>query len=125
MSTRATYQIKSGFSTATLYIHHDGYFQGAASYFKDTLDLMRITDRPLLPCFLWANVRAELTGSHASHGDTEYHYDLEKEGDTEYHAGIWIVTAYKRRSYDSNEFEMEWMGPLSDFVNEFKSQEAA
>jgi hypothetical protein len=119
MSTRATYQIKSGFSTATLYIHHDGYFQGAASYFQDTLDLMRITDRPLLPCFLWANERAELTTGHQAHGDTEYHYDLEKE------AGIWIVTAYKRRSYDSNEFEMEWMGPLSDFVNEFKSQEAA
>ena len=119
MSTRATYQIKSGFSTATLYIHHDGYFQGAASYFKDTLDLMRITDRPLLPCFLWANERAELTTGHQAHGDTEYRYDLEKE------AGIWIVTAYKRMSYDSNEFQMEWMGPLSDFVNEFKSQEAA
>ncbi len=119
MSTRATYQIKSGFSTATLYIHHDGYFQGAASYFKDTLDLMRITDRPLLPCFLWANERAELTAGHEAHGDTEYHYDLEKE------AGIWIVTAYKRMSYDSNELQMEWMGPLPDFVNEFKSQEAA
>ena len=119
MSTRATYQIKSGFSTATLYIHHDGYFQGAASYFKDTLDLMRITDRPLLPCFLWANERAELTDGHEAHGDTEYRYDLEKK------TGIWIVAAYKRRSYDSDQFDMKWMGPLSDFVNEFKSQEAA
>lgn len=119
MSTRATYQIKSGISTATLYIHYDGCFQGAASYFKDTLDLMRITDRPLLPCFMWANKWAELTAGHQVHADTEYRYDVEKE------AGIWMVTAYKLRSYDSNEFEMKWMGPLSDFVNEFKSQEAA
>jgi hypothetical protein len=119
MSTRATYQIKSGFSTATLYIHHDGYLSGAAEYFKDTIDLMRISGRPLLPCFLWVNERAELTAGHEAHGDTEYHYDLERE------AGVWIVTAYKRKSYDSSDFEMEWSGPLSNFVNEYATQEAA
>jgi hypothetical protein len=119
MSTRATYQITSGFSTATLYIHHDGYFKGAASYFKDTLDLMRITDRPLLPCFLWANERAELTDGHEAHGDTEYRYDLKKEN------GIWVVIAAKRKSHACNTFEMAWWGTLSDFVNEFKFQEAA
>tara|TARA_R110000765_G_scaffold191072_2_gene296193 strand:- start:476 stop:835 length:360 start_codon:yes stop_codon:yes gene_type:complete len=119
MSTRATYQIKSGFSEATLYIHHDGYLQGAAQYFRNTLDLMRISDRDLLTCFLWANKRAELTGSHASHGDTEYRYEIEKED------GVWIVTAYKRRSYDSDDFDRVCRTSLSKFVYEYASTEAA
>jgi len=38
---------------------------------------------------------------------------------------VWIVTAYKRKSYDSSDFEMEWSGPLSNFVNEYATQEAA
>ena len=80
---------------------------------------MRISGRPLLPCFLWANERAELTAGHEAHGDTEYRYDLEKS------AGVWMVTAYKRKSYDSSEFEREWFGPLSHFVNEYATQEAA
>jgi hypothetical protein len=119
MSTRATYQIKSGFSTATFYIHHDGYLSGAASYFKDTIDLMRIGGRPLLPCFLWANERAELTDGHDAHGDTEYRYDLERK------AGIWNVTAYKRKSYDSDVFEVVYDGNLSAFVSQHATQEAA
>jgi hypothetical protein len=119
MSTRATYQIKSGFSTATFYIHHDGYLSGAASYFKDTLDLMRISGRPLLPCFLWANERAELTDEHEAHGDTEYRYDIEKRVDG------WFVAAYKRKSYDSDVFEIEWSGPIANFVSQHAKQEAA
>ena len=119
MSTRATYQIKSGFSTATLYIHHDGYLSGAASYFKDTIDLMRIKRRPLLTCFLWANERAELTDGHDAHGDTEYRYDLARQ------AGIWNVTAYKRKSYDSDVFEVVYDGNLSAFVSQHATQEAA
>lgn len=116
MLTRPT--TKGRFLT-TVYIHHDGYFEGAASYFKDTLDLMRISVRPLLPCFLWANEKAELTDGHEAHGDTEYRYDLEKN------AGIWIVTAYKRKSYDGDQFDMKWIGELSKFINEFRPQEAA
>jgi hypothetical protein len=119
MSTRATYQIKSGFSTATFYIHHDGYFEGAALYFRNTLDFMRVAERPLLPCFLWANERAELTSGHAAHGDTEYHYDLEKRH------SVWWVYAYKRQSWDSADFELEWGGPLNLFVDQFNPQEAA
>jgi hypothetical protein len=106
MSTRATYQIKSGFSTVTFYIHHDGYFEGAALYFRNTLDFMRVAERPLLPCFLWAN-------------DTEYHYDLEQR------SGVWWVYALKRQSWDTADFELEWAGPVSLFVDEFNPQEAA
>lgn len=119
MSTRATYQIKSGFSTVTFYIHHDGYFEGAALYFRNTLDFMRISERPFLPCFLWANERAELTAGHEAHGDTEYRYDLKKS------IGGWFVTAYKRQSYESDVFEIEWSGNLKNFVDQFNPQEAA
>jgi len=119
MSTRATYQIRSGFSTVTFYIHHDGYLSGAASYFKDTLDLMRISGRPLLPCFLWANKRAYLTDEHEAHGDTEYRYDIESELDD------MLVAAYKRKSYDSDVFEMEWSGPIHNFVIQHAKQGAA
>jgi hypothetical protein len=119
MSTRATYQIKSGFSTVTFYIHHDGYFEGAALYFRNTLDFMRVAERPFLPCFLWANERAELTSGHKAHGDTEYHYDLEKR------SGVWWVYALQRKSWDTADFELEWAGPVSLFVDEFNPQEAA
>lgn len=117
MSTRATYQIKSGFSKVTLYIHHDGYFEGAAQYFRKTLDLMATSDCDLLTCFLWANGRAELTGSHESHGDTEYRYDLEKE------EGEWMVTVYERRSYESDYFDKVRKTTLIQFVFEYAPTE--
>ena len=55
MSTRATYQIKSGFSTATLYIHHDGYPARRCSilYETDFRPNAYQTDRELTePAFL-------------------------------------------------------------------------
>ena len=119
MATRATYQIKTPLNTSTVYIHYDGYLPGAAEYFRNAIDLMRISGRQFLPCFLWANENAEMTKSHDWHGDTEYRYDLERS------AGVWMVTAYKRQSYNSDVFEMQWSGPLSNFVNEYATQEAA
>lgn len=119
MSTRATYQIKSGFGTVTLYIHYDGYFEGAAHYFHKTLDLMRTSERDLLPCFLWANELAELTASHEIHGDTEYRYDLAKE------EGEWMVTVYERRSYESDYFDKVRKTTLIQFVFEYAPTEAA
>jgi len=119
MSTRATYQIKTPLNTSTVYIHYDGYLSGAAEYFRDAIDLMRISGRQFLPCFLWANENAEMTKSHDWHGDTEYRYDLEKK------AGIWSVVAYKRQSYDSDVFNVVYDGNLSNFVNEYATQKAA
>ena len=102
MSTRATYQIKSGFSTATLYIHHDGYPARRCSntFRKQTLDLMRIRLTAsllnLLSC--GQTKRAELTGSHAVHmaiPNTATRPLSFKED------GVWIVNALiRRRSYD-------------------------
>lgn len=78
MSTRATYQfISRAHATVTLYVHHDGYPEGAAFYFW----LMHHSDshdRSMAARFLRANPRAEFTRSHEAHGDTEYRYTLEE-----------------------------------------------
>lgn len=80
MSTRATYRFinkeeNRNFSfNTTVYIHHDGYPDGAAAYLNHSLS------NPSKGCmatqFLRANDGAELTKSHEIHGDTEYCYDI-------------------------------------------------
>ena len=105
MSTRATY----GFSSSekpdiTLYIHHDGYPEGAAIYVRNALQESGYQarrkllgeastfehpsfQRPIPPSqrpndyftaegFIRANDRAEIARSHERHGDTEYRYDF-------------------------------------------------
>ena len=96
MSTRATYQIKTDLNHSTIYIHHDGYPSGAARYMRNAIDLMRITNRPLFPSFIWANEKAEMTESHECHGDTEYRYSLYGK------EGAWWVTAYERDFRDDS-----------------------
>ena len=109
MSTRATYQIKSGFSAATVYIHHDGYPSGAADYFMKAEFLQEKTDRSFLNCFLWANKGAEITESHEVHGDTEYRYNLYRSNN------IWRIEALKRPNYASDQFEVFFTGKLGEF----------
>ncbi len=91
MSTRATYRVKEYGNEGSLlqhfYIHHDGYPEGAAEYFKELVsNLEKLVDGPLSTCtrcrpgkvicaFGMIN-GAEFTGDHFSHGDTEYCYDI-------------------------------------------------
>ena len=73
MSTRANYIFKSGRKTlATFYIHHDGYPEGAASYFQNALILGngKIYSPDL---FLRANKNCEISDIH---GDIEYLYEF-------------------------------------------------
>lgn len=82
MSTRATYcflQPKgSHCPTITYYIHHDGYPNGAAVYFKRMLlaaERKQVGPRQFAEQFLIANREvAEFTTHHDAHGDTEYRY---------------------------------------------------
>lgn len=79
MSTRATYEFRAENSpTVTLYVHHDGYPTGAASYFYDTLTAGH--DGGLAEQFIRAVPRAEITASHAANGDTQYRYTVEGRG---------------------------------------------
>ncbi len=75
MSTRATYEFQDDNyrGNFTIYIHHDGYPEGAAGYLQAAL---RLVDGGLPERMLRANRWAELTGSHDSHDDTEYRYTI-------------------------------------------------
>ena len=119
MATRATYQIKSGYNTATFYIHWDGYLQGAAHYFKDAIELTKVSKRDFLSCFVWANKEATLTDGHEAHGDTEYRYNIERKN------GSYEITAYKRVSYSRDDFEIVYFGGLDDFLNKYLNEQAA
>lgn len=80
MSTRATYGFHSSEKPdITLYIHHDGYPEGAAIYASNALeepgDNLR-NDYFTAEGFIRANDRAEIARSHERHSDTEYRYDF-------------------------------------------------
>jgi hypothetical protein len=107
MSTRATYRFEAGETTPaiTYYIHHDGYLEGAAGYFLAAL--LFENRRGGLPAqFLRANDGAEFTGSHATHGDTEYRYTVTPDHD---------LLAEKRIDF-SERWAPVFQGRLRDFV---------
>lgn len=112
MSTRATYRIKGTeyHQSATFYIHYDGYEAGAAHYIASMLALDNT--RGGWPCmFLRANETAELTESHAAHGDTEFRYDLDEKGQT--------VTVYARTGaidFDNPQFKVLGKFDVLEFI---------
>jgi hypothetical protein len=110
MSTRATYAFLIGGKPAvTVYIHHDGYPEGAARYFWNAHHNEGRCDHPLTR-FLRANDRAEITSDHDAHGDTEYRYTLTDER----------LTAWERRwNGDTPVWRVIFEGPLIDFVNKY------
>ena len=119
MATRATYQFKTGYTTATVYIHWDGYLQGAAHYFNEALNAKGDSKRDLFACFVWTNDQATMTDGHEAHGDTEFRYDVERKN------GEYQIKAYKRVNYSSEEFELVFIGSLNDFIAKHLLDEAA
>lgn len=79
MSTRATYSFDGKHTPrTTVYIHHDGYPEGAAVYFY--LALCHGGHGRLVERFIRANDRAEITTNHGHHGDTDYRYSVVGQG---------------------------------------------
>tara|TARA_A100001035_G_scaffold83369_1_gene64765 strand:+ start:865 stop:1590 length:726 start_codon:yes stop_codon:yes gene_type:complete len=89
MSTRATYQFHHNDTfkaDTTIYIHSDGYPEGAAHYIYLALRptnenefIWPIEDKKqyfTVEDFIRTNPKAEITGHHATHPDTEYKYDF-------------------------------------------------
>lgn len=81
MSTRATYRFSSTalHSGATLYIHHDGYLAGAASYFYAAF-IRGAGSGGLVERMIRANTGAQLAASRDKHSDTEFHYEVTGDG---------------------------------------------
>jgi hypothetical protein len=75
MSTRATYQFLSDRGKATLYIHQDGYPEGAAQYLQAAIDCEN-QQGGWVERMIRANDGAEITTSHEAHGDTEHRYTI-------------------------------------------------
>lgn len=78
MSTRATYRFKGKYHDHTIYIHHDGYPQGAAYYFYRML-MLENHRGTFAERMIRANDGAELTKSHDYHGDTNYRYTIDDD----------------------------------------------
>jgi hypothetical protein len=102
MSTRATYQFITETSNVTLYVHHDGYPEGAAHYLEDAFTAEK---------FLRKNERAEITESHDRHGDTDYRYTIESN----------IIQIHKF-DYDAASNKAVWVRIGQMLTNDFLSE---
>jgi hypothetical protein len=108
MSTRATYLFKTTneFDPDTcLYIHHDGYPEGAANYFLNAFSAGGVD----VCSMIRGNDGAEMTGSHETHGDTEFRYTIE---------GLFL-TVDERVDFETNTFKTMFCGDWVDFINEY------
>jgi hypothetical protein len=111
MSTRATYQFDSpATGRETFYIHHDGYFTGAAGYFRKAFESSQ--SGTLAEKFFRANENAKFTSAAENHDDTEFHYTVSGWGK--------LLVAYQRRPFGSSD-ELQWVekfrGSVKEFVN--------
>jgi hypothetical protein len=132
MSTRATYQISyaDNYRNTSIYIycHHDNYPTGAATRFKDTLELRKrlkkkYLNNDFLECFIAANTKntfVEITDSHDTHWDTDYSYDIVI-------TDAIYLKAYIHYFVNSQEFHTEkslyYEGLLIDFIKMELSEE--
>jgi len=125
MATRATYRIACGNKAElTVYIHWDGYPEGAADYFDRALNLYEnprgselLEKASFEACFLIANPKAEVTRSHESHGDTEYRYDVWRSR-IDHRQRTYMVT-WAERKPGGDVFEVINTLPLREFIDRF------
>lgn len=117
MGTRATYRFAPGIGEnrrhepiTTIYIHWDGYPEGAAAYFYAML--VNPSKGNMATQFIRANEQAELTLSHDIHGDTEYRYDLTGHGPC-----AELKCSARTFSTDpGKEWVVKYVGPLHEFI---------
>lgn len=124
MSTRATYSFKQqsefkyGRSSVTVYVHYDGYPEGAAVYFYEALTGENKRGN-LATRFLRHVSVSELTHSHEGHGDTEYRYYIETDKQ-----GRHTLTAQKREGdWNDPKWAVFFSGEVEEFVNQYGSVE--
>lgn len=108
MSTRATYVIDGH----AFYIHHDGYPDGAARlYFAPALAFTGPGD--FAARFFRANVQAEFTKSHETHGDTQYRYTYDSSTNE---LRVWSRAP-------GNPWKAFFVGGLAAFMNKYAPTE--
>lgn len=106
MSTRATYSFLKKADdhkpSVTFYVHYDGYPEGAAQYLAAAC-MFENERGSLAENFLRANDRAEFTGSHETHGDTEYRYTVKRDS-------VTVESGY------GDEWSVIYSGDLAEFI---------
>jgi len=106
MATRATYHfVDDDNLKTTVYIHWDGYQEGAANYFYQMLT--NPSKGNLATQFIRANPNAEITSSHNAHADTEYQYNIIGND-----GGATLVVKQKRKK------KFVYNGKLFEFINQ-------
>ena len=106
MSTRATYRFKSEYNDSTIYIHHDGYQEGAAFYFYNAfVNNGNLTAESLIR----GNDKAEITESHQAHGDTEYRYTIGGQS-------LKVLSGYGDKWHTV--FNGDWVDFINDNINQ-------
>ena len=119
MSTRATYHFKPDGEyahlepTTTIYIHYDGYPEGAAMYFYALL--IHPSKGDAATQFIRANGQAELTLSHEVHGDTVYRYTLIGHGPQ---ATLLAQKAMFENEHDFGPWRKIFGGPVCEFIDQ-------
>lgn len=113
MATRATYCFISDNDLTpniTVYIHTDGYLEGAAFYFWNWF-VHPNQYGDAASRFIRANDRAMITRGHDAHGDTDFHYDLINEE---------VLLAWKNEGTMAAPcFRLVSCGALGPFVNHY------
>lgn len=115
MSTRATYEFADSYGDkSVVYIHHDGYPEGAAVYFRRFLDFPEVEVNGgeagrMAARFIAANYnegRTSIFPTVWEHGDTEYHYIVTWDRDCR----KWMVRPHKvdHRATSSGATVRDW-----------------
>lgn len=125
MATRATYKFFNTqlIPSATVYIHWDGYPQGAAHYIAEAIGYKgnySETATLTVERFIRANEGANITQAHTSHGDTDYRYDFSHKEQM----------SVSKRSIErvGDEYQEKWevifTGSISEFLeSNYKAEE--
>lgn len=113
MSTRATYEFNNEDVKTTMYIHHDGYQEGAASYFYNAL-CYENKRGAIATYFLRANHGAEIVRSHDQHGDTEFRYDIDGNG---FSAEITCL----KYLWDGDYWRSVFKGSILEFIERYSA----
>lgn len=118
MSTGANYEFYSnGNLEARFYIHHDGYPEGAATYFHNALlkNGGRSRHSYFIDAFYKANANCEI--SPRLHGDIEYLYQFDVETEILTAKSINHEWDREQEQYIASE-EIFYKGTVHKFVNE-------
>lgn len=119
MSTRATYGFITPDYNIEFYIHHDGYPEGAADYFKSALEHCKNHEvwgeDNLADSFHRVNDRSRFTKADL-HGDTEFHYEVFINPETDRPISL---NAYSIGWDEARTKTAIFSGTLEDFIKKY------